>query len=138
MAFVNLAHGVFAMTGGYVALDLMNRAGCLLRGDSARFFAIALVSMVLERVLYAGSTPRPSSISAVHDRPRFMAVAGPKFAWGPLPQPVRLPDYLRGQIMIAGAPFRHIAASSSAARIWARARGARPSHNAVTITSRRG
>ena len=53
MGFVNLAHGVFAMLGGYVVTSLMSRYGVP--------FALALVcaalvtalgSVVLERLLY--------------------------------------------------------------------------------------
>src|SRR5580700_3729465 len=53
MRFVNLAHGVFAMFGGYVMTSLMNRAGvpfvpALVLGAAAG----ALVGVVLERLLY--------------------------------------------------------------------------------------
>src|ERR1700724_1184642 len=54
MGFVNLAHGVFAMAGGYVTVTLMNRYavpfGLALL---AAFIAVALVSVILERTLYA-------------------------------------------------------------------------------------
>src|ERR1700744_3807289 len=54
MGFVNLAHGVFAMAGGYVTVTLMNSysvpfALALL----GAFLLIALLSVVLERTLYA-------------------------------------------------------------------------------------
>src|SRR6195256_973157 len=54
MGFVNLAHGVFAMAGGYVAVSLMNRAGLpFFAAILAAVVVVALASMVLERVLYA-------------------------------------------------------------------------------------
>src|ERR1700681_4747797 len=53
MGFVNLAHGAFAMAGGYITVMLMNRYqvpfGFALL---AAFVAVALVSAVLERTLY--------------------------------------------------------------------------------------
>src|SRR6201981_1910635 len=54
MGFVNLAHGVFAMAGGYVAVSLMDRAGVPFFLALALAFAIvAVISMALERILYA-------------------------------------------------------------------------------------
>ena len=41
MGFINLAHGVFAMAGGYVAVSLMNRAGLPL------FAALAIACAVV-------------------------------------------------------------------------------------------
>src|SRR5512144_682745 len=54
MGFVNLAHGVFAMAGGYVTVTLMNSYavpfGLALL---AAFIVVALISVVLDRTLYA-------------------------------------------------------------------------------------
>src|SRR4051812_45705466 len=53
MGFVNLAHGAFAMAGGYVMTTLMNRAGVPF--SLALLAAVAVVvaaSFVLERLLY--------------------------------------------------------------------------------------
>src|ERR1700751_4287790 len=53
MGFVNLAHGVFAMAGGYVATDLMNHYGVPLPAALAAATAgVALPSLPIERVLY--------------------------------------------------------------------------------------
>ena len=53
MGFVNLAHGAFAMFGGYVIVLAMNRAhfgfGAAL---ALGFIATAALSVVLERLLY--------------------------------------------------------------------------------------
>ena len=35
----------------------------------------------------------------------FMAVAGMTYVWGPIQQPVRLPEYLTGQVHLAGLDF---------------------------------
>src|SRR4029077_5527103 len=54
MGFVNLAHGVFAMAGGYVTVTLMNTYavpfGLALL---IAFVVVALISVILERTLYA-------------------------------------------------------------------------------------
>jgi len=107
MGFVNLAHGVFAMAGGYVAISLMNRAGIpFFLALALAFAVVALASMALERTLYArlyGATELDQVLLTIGLV--FMAGAAAKFFWGPLPLPVRLPDYLRGQIDIAGRAF---------------------------------
>jgi branched-chain amino acid transport system permease protein len=107
MGFVNLAHGVFAMAGGYIAVTLMNRAGVPFFAALALAFAIvALASMALERMLYArlyGAAELDQVLLTIGLV--FMAGAAAKFLWGPLPLPVRLPEYLRGQIEIAGRLF---------------------------------
>jgi branched-chain amino acid transport system permease protein len=107
MGFVNLAHGIFAMAGGYVAVGLMNRAGVpFFAAVAAAFVAVALVSMVLERALYArlyGAGELDQVLMTIGLV--FMAVATAKYFFGPLPLPVRLPDYLRGQIEFGGRDF---------------------------------
>src|ERR1700735_1890171 len=53
MNFINLAHGAFAMIGGYVTALLMNRAGVpFLATLPAAFLIPAAVGVVLERTLY--------------------------------------------------------------------------------------
>src|ERR1700745_895152 len=53
MNFVNLAHGSFAMIGGYAPVTLMRAAGgAFFATPPVAFFAAAIVSVVLERVLY--------------------------------------------------------------------------------------
>src|SRR3954463_15148271 len=54
MGFANLAHGVFAMAGGYVLVSAM-RAFDLPYGFAlvVAFVVVALGSVVLERLLYA-------------------------------------------------------------------------------------
>ena len=52
MRFVNLAHGVFAMTGGYVTVTLMSRLGVpFLLSVLVSVVAVAALGMVLERTL---------------------------------------------------------------------------------------
>ena len=53
MNFVNLAHGSFAMVGGYVAAYLVNQLGVpYLAGLVCAFFAAGALGLALERTLY--------------------------------------------------------------------------------------
>jgi branched-chain amino acid transport system permease protein len=107
MGFVNLAHGVFAMAGGYVTVTLMN-------GYSApfglalltAFIIMALISVVLERTLYArlyGAGELDQVLFTIGLI--FMSVAVVRYLWGPLPQPVHLPAMLSGQVDLGFRSF---------------------------------
>jgi branched-chain amino acid transport system permease protein len=107
LGFVNLAHGVFAMAGGYVMLSAMNAYGvpfplALL----SAFTAVAAGSVILERLLYsrlyaAGELEQVLfTIGLV-----FMSVAVARLVYGTLQQPVNLPDYLKGQFPVLGRDF---------------------------------
>jgi branched-chain amino acid transport system permease protein len=107
MGFVNLAHGAFAMMGGYVAVTLMLRAGIGYPfAVLISMTAIALVSVVLERTLYARLYDAPElrqvlmTIGLV-----FVASAVARYFWGPLPQPLQLPWYLSGSVKFGGISF---------------------------------
>ena len=53
MNFVNLAHGAFAMAGGYVCMVLVNRMGWpFFAALPLAFVSAALIGIVLERLLY--------------------------------------------------------------------------------------
>src|ERR1700751_4097872 len=53
MNFVNLAHGAFAMAGGYVCAVLVNQYGWpFFAGLPLAFVASATIGAVLERLLY--------------------------------------------------------------------------------------
>ena len=104
MNFVNLAHGAFAMLGGYVCVVLMTRAGVpFLASLPIAFVISALAGIALERTLYQRLYKAPHldqvmfSIGLV-----FMAVAATTFFFGPSQQPMRLPAYLRGQVHVLG------------------------------------
>lgn len=104
MGFVNLAHGAFAMLGGYVAVMLMNGAGVpFLLTLPVAFLVPAVVSVGAERLLYrrlygAGELDQVLfTIGLV-----FMSVAGATFVWGPSQQPVVMPPYLSGQVSVFG------------------------------------
>jgi branched-chain amino acid transport system permease protein len=104
MGFVNLAHGAFAMAGGYVMTTLMNRWG--VDFPLALAIAVAVVvaaSLVLERLLYRrfyGGNELDQVLLTMGLI--FMSVGAATYIWGPLAQPVRLPELLGGQISLFG------------------------------------
>ncbi|MDY7537012.1 branched-chain amino acid ABC transporter permease [Undibacterium sp. 5I1] len=104
MNFINLAHGAFAMLGGYVCVVVMNRLGLpFLLSLPIAFFLSALAGLVLERVLYR-RLYKSSHLDQVlfSIGLTFVAVAGATYIWGPTQQPVLLPEWLRGQINLLG------------------------------------
>ncbi|ANH75038.1 branched-chain amino acid transport system / permease component family protein [Ralstonia insidiosa] len=105
MNFINLAHGAFAMAGGYVCVVLMNRLGVpFLATLPIASLITAAIGFVLERTLYRRlyrASPLDQvlfSIALV-----FMAMAGATYVWGPAQQPVELPEVLRGQLSVFGS-----------------------------------
>jgi branched-chain amino acid transport system permease protein len=104
MNFVNLAHGAFAMLGGYVCVELMNRMGVpFLLSLPVAFLISALAGWILERLLYRRlyqADPLDQVLFSIGLT--FMVVAAATYVWGPTQQPVRLPDWLRGQVGIFG------------------------------------
>lgn len=107
MGFVNLAHGAFAMFGGYVATGLMQQAGWpFLATLPAAFVLVALASVLVERLLYRRLYRRgPLDQVLFTIGLTFMAVAGITYFFGPSQQPVRLPDFLQGQSRVLGLEF---------------------------------
>ncbi|ASU37038.1 branched-chain amino acid ABC transporter permease [Herbaspirillum sp. meg3] len=104
MNFINLAHGAFAMLGGYVCVTILNQLGLpFLASLPVAFLASAVVGLVLERTLYR-RLYKASHLDQVlfSIGLTFMAVAGATYVWGPTQQPVHLPDWLRGQISLLG------------------------------------
>src|SRR6476646_7457938 len=107
MGFVNLAHGVFAMLGGYVMTSLMSRLGVPFAAAlAAAAVATALGSIVVERLLY-----RPLYGGDELDQVLltmgliFMSVAGATYFWGPLQQPLQPPAWLSGAIDVGFRTF---------------------------------
>lgn len=104
MNFVNLAHGAFAAFGGYVCVTAMNQMGVpFLASLPIAFLLTAVVGMLLERTLYQRlykATPLDQVLFSIGLT--FMAVAGMTYGWGPIQQPVRLPEYLSGQVHVGG------------------------------------
>ncbi|MBV9077018.1 MAG: branched-chain amino acid ABC transporter permease [Methylobacteriaceae bacterium] len=104
MNFVNLAHGAFAMLGGYVTVVLMQRGGVpFLWTVPVAALAAALVGLVLERLVY-----RPMYAKSHLDQVMFsiglvfMAVAGTDWLMGSTQQIIRLPGWLQGRFELGG------------------------------------
>lgn len=102
MGFVNLAHGAFAMAGGYVALIAMRELGLSFPAALAvTFVAVAAASILLERTLYARLYRAGELDQALFSIGlAFMAVAAASYLFGPSPQQFPLPGYLAGHIDI--------------------------------------
>jgi branched-chain amino acid transport system permease protein len=104
MNFVNLAHGAFAMLGGYVCVVAMTGFGVpFLLSLPLAFIASAIVGFVLERTLYR-RLYKASHLDQVlfSIGLTFMSVAAATYVWGPSQQPVHLPQFLRGQVSLLG------------------------------------
>ncbi len=104
MNFINLAHGAFAMLGGYICVIALNSWGLpFLVSLPIAFIAGMVVGIVLERLLYR-RLYKASHLDQVlfSIGLTFMAVASATYIWGPTQQPVNLPDWLRGQISLFG------------------------------------
>jgi branched-chain amino acid transport system permease protein len=104
MNFVNLAHGAFAMAGGYTTVLLMERwnvpfVACL----PAAFAVSAGLGFLLERTLYRHMYGRSHldqvlfSIGLV-----FMAVAATDYFLGSSQRNIHLPSWLQGRVEILG------------------------------------
>ncbi|BEP52929.1 MULTISPECIES: branched-chain amino acid ABC transporter permease [Variovorax] len=104
MNFVNLAHGSFAMVGGYAASVLMNQWG-LGFGLSlaAAFVAAAVVGAVLEFVFYRRLyRAHPLDQVLLSIGVVFVSIAAFTYFFGPTMQPFTLPKALEGQVSLLG------------------------------------
>ena len=104
MNFVNLAHGSFAMAGGYVTVVLVNRLGvpfllCL----PLAFLAGAALGAVFERTLYRHVYAKSHLDQVLFTVGLiFMSVAGVDYVMGSSQVFVNIPSYLQGQIDVFG------------------------------------
>jgi branched-chain amino acid transport system permease protein len=107
MNFINLAHGAFAMLGGYATVVVMSRLGVpFLPALVVAFVVSGAAGAVMERLLYR------RLYRAVHlDQVlftiglTFMSIAAATYFFGPGQQPVRLPEFLSGQVHLLGLDF---------------------------------
>ena len=107
MNFTNLAHGSFAMLGGYVTLSLMQYAGWpFLVTLPFAFIVAALASIVFERTLFR-HLYRASELNQVLFTIGlvFVAAAAAAYIFGTVQQSVPVPDYLRGSFTVLGVTF---------------------------------
>jgi len=104
MNFINLAHGAFAMAGGYLVVVLMQRWGwpflaCL----PVAFVATAALGAALERTLYRPMYAKPHLDQVLFSIGlTFMAVAAVDWSMGSSMQMVQLPALLRGRSEFLG------------------------------------
>jgi branched-chain amino acid transport system permease protein len=104
MNFVNLAHGSFAMAGGYVTVVLVNRLGVpFLASLPLAFLVSAILGIILERTLYMHVYKKPHldqvlfTIGLV-----FMSVAAVDYVMGSSQVFARIPSVLQGQFDVFG------------------------------------
>jgi branched-chain amino acid transport system permease protein len=100
MNFVNLAHGAFAMLGGYACVVAMNRFGVpFLAALPIAFVVSALVGAVLERTLYQ-RLYRATHLDQVLFSIGLVFIAGAAVDWlmGARQQLVTLPAWLSGRL----------------------------------------
>jgi branched-chain amino acid transport system permease protein len=104
MNFVNLAHGSFAMAGGYVTLVLVNRNGIpFFAALPIAFLVSAAIGAIFERTLYVHVYAKPHldqvlfTIGLV-----FMSVAAVDYVMGSQQQYIQLPGFLQGQVNLLG------------------------------------
>ncbi len=108
MNFINLAHGAFAMAGGYILVALMQRAGwpflaCL----PAAFIVTGAAGALLERTLYRPMYGRPHLDQVLFSIGlTFMAVAAVDFIMGSQQQNVQLPEVFRQRFEFGTGPLR--------------------------------
>lgn len=102
IGFVNLAHGVFAMLGGYATVTFMNRFGVpFLLSLAIGCILVAALGFLLERVFYRRFYGRSELDQVLFSFGLILvSVAIVRIAWGPLAQPIQLPNYLKGQVTI--------------------------------------
>ncbi|GGX00229.1 branched-chain amino acid ABC transporter permease [Pigmentiphaga litoralis] len=99
MGFVNLAHGAFAMFGGYFMVTLVGRYDWpFVPAIIAVTLAVALLSLLIERVVYAPFY-RASQLDQSLLTFGVMLMAGgiAHYFWGPSQQAVRIPEVLTGR-----------------------------------------
>jgi branched-chain amino acid transport system permease protein len=106
MNFVNLAHGAFAMFGGYVTVTLMRFGWPFLATLPAAFLIPGLASIAFERTLFR-HLYRASDLDQVLLTIGlvFMSVAAVAYVFGTELQPIQVPDYLHGFITVFGVNF---------------------------------
>src|SRR6266481_1943729 len=104
MNFVNLAHGSFAMAGGYITLVLVNRTGLpFFAGLPIAFVVTAFIGALFERTLYVHVYSKSHldqvlfTIGLV-----FMSVAAVDYVMGSQQVFIQIPSVLQGRFEIFG------------------------------------
>src|SRR3954454_15997745 len=107
MGFINLAHGVFAMAGGFLLSTAMARWSIPFPLAVALAFVLVSVgSVALERLLYSrlyGSGELAQVLFSIGLI--LVSMASARLIFGDQAARVFLPDYLRGQVHVLGRDF---------------------------------
>ncbi|EYC49715.1 ABC transporter permease [Hylemonella gracilis str. Niagara R] len=104
MNFVNLAHGSFAVVGGYTAAVAMNQLGLgYATALACAFVAAAVLGAVLEFLLYRRLyRAHPLDQVLLSIGLVFVSIAALTYFFGPTMLPFHLPQWLQGQVEVAG------------------------------------
>ena len=104
MRFINLAHGAFAMIGGYVTVTMVNDAGLpFLLTLPAAFLVSGAGGLVLERVVIRFIYREPALQQVLFSIGlAFAASALVTIIFGPQQQPIELPGWLSGRVNLLG------------------------------------
>jgi branched-chain amino acid transport system permease protein len=107
MGFVNLAHGAFAMAGGYIVVTLTRTLGIgFVPSLAIAAVLVGAVSVVFERGLYRRlykATDLEQVLLTIGLA--FMAIATATYFYGPIPKSVPLPLWLQGDINLGFRSF---------------------------------
>jgi len=107
MNFVNLAHGAFAMAGGYIVVTLTRTLGVdFIPSLAIASVSIGLISIPFERLLYRrlyNATDLEQVLLTIGLA--FMSIATFTYFYGPIPKSVPLPQWLQGDINLGFRNF---------------------------------
>ena len=107
MNFVNLAHGAFAMAGGYVVVSLTHSLGIgFVPSLAIASVLVGIASVPFERGLYRRlykATDLEQVLLTIGLA--FMAIATFTFFYGPIPKSVPLPGWLQGDVNLGFRSF---------------------------------
>ena len=107
MGFVNLAHGAFAMCGGYFVVSLTRNLGVpFIPSLIIASVAVGVISVPFERYLYRQlykSTDLEQVLLTIGLA--FMAIATFSYFYGPIPKSVPLPHWLTGDVNLGFRAF---------------------------------
>lgn len=107
MNFVNLAHGAFAMAGGYIVVTLTRTVGIgFVPSLIIASVVIGIISIPFERYLYRRlykATDLEQVLLTIGLA--FMAIAAFTYFYGPIPKSVPLPDWLQGSVNLGFRTF---------------------------------
>ena len=107
MGFVNLAHGAFAMVGGYFVVSLTRSLGVdFVPSLVIASVAVAIISIPFERGLYRRlykATELEQVLLTIGLA--FMAIAMFVYFYGPIPKSVPLPNWLQGDVNLGFRSF---------------------------------